>query len=126
MAGNIRKRRENVSSCLVRGMTETRIADEIGVSRQTVVRDVAYLKKHSQNWFDGLAKDGFIFEYKLALEKLKDVDSELEKLYGKAKGVSEKVSILKTRKENAKTYLELLSETPTVHALRKVMGRKDV
>src|SRR5436853_7882651 len=64
-------RREQVSVLLIKGRNETKIAQELGVSRQTIVRDVSFLKKSSQSWLEGLAKDGFIFEDRLSLDKIK-------------------------------------------------------
>ena len=89
------------------------------MSRKTIVRDVAYLKKASHNWFDGLAKDGFIFEYKLALDKIKDRENELQKLYKESKVIPQKLQILKALDENTKLYLELLGERPTIHAIKR-------
>ena len=65
---SIPQRREKVTNYLRRGYTETKIAGILKVCRQTVVRDVVTVKKTSSKWLDGLAKDGFIFEYKLGLD----------------------------------------------------------
>lgn len=95
------------------------------MSRTTVVRDVSFLKKYSQTWLDGLAKEGFIYEYKLGLDKIRDHERELQKLLIEAKEIPEKIQILKALDDNQKLYLELLGETPTVHAFRKAV-QKDV
>jgi len=115
-----KQRIEQVSYYLVKGVPELEIAKILNVSRKTIVRDVAYLKKASQNWIDGLAKDGFIFEYKLALDKIKDRENELQKLYKESKEISQKLQILKALDENTKMYLELLGERPTIHAIKRV------
>ena len=117
----IQKRRQNVSNHLIKGKAETEIANELGVHRNTVVRDVSFLKKQSQNWLDGLAKNGFIFEYKLALAKIRDHESELQKLYNKTNDLGHKIQILKALDDNAKLYLELLGETPTIHAYKRAI-----
>ena len=101
------------------------IAAELDVSRNTVVRDVSFLKKYSQSWLDGLAKEGFIYEYKLGLDKIRDHERELQKLLVEAKEIPEKIQIIKVLDDNQKLYLELLGETPTVHAFRKAI-QKDV
>lgn len=117
----IKRRREKISYLLIKGKNETEIAYELKVSRITIVRDVSFLKKHSQNWLDGLAKNGFIFEYKLALAKIRDHESELQKLYNKTNDLGHKIQILKALDDNAKLYLELLGETPTIHAYKRAI-----
>jgi DNA-binding transcriptional regulator LsrR (DeoR family) len=124
MNSSIKKRREEVSSCLVRRMRQTDISKKLGVSRQTIVRDVAFLKE-SHNWLDGIVKEGFIFEFQLALDRIKDVGTQLEEL-DKTGNVMEKIVILREIQNNTKLYLELLGETATVHKLRKVMGKTNV
>jgi len=117
----IQERRQNVSNHLIKGKAETEIANELGVHRNTIVRDVSFLKKQSQNWLDGLAKNGFIFEYKLALAKIRDHESELQKLFNKTNDLGHKIQILKALDDNAKLYLELLGETPTIHAYKRAI-----
>ena len=117
----IQERRQNVSNHLIKGKAETEIANELGVHRNTIVRDVSFLKKQSQNWLDGLAKNGFIFEYKLALAKIRDHEGELQKLYNKTNDLGHKIQILKALDDNAKLYLELLGETPTIHAYKRAI-----
>ncbi len=118
----VQKRREQVSFLLVKGKSETDIAKELNVHRNTIVKDVSYLKEYSQNWLNGLAKNGFIFEYKLALDKIRDHERELQRLYENSNDDSIKVHILKLLDENTKLYLELIGESPTVHAYRKAMS----
>lgn len=119
----IKQRREKVAIFLIKTKTEKEIALKFGVSRQTIVRDVAYLKKESQKWLDDLAKEGFVYEFKLTLDKIRDHERELYGLYTKSDNISQKTQILKALNENAKLYLELLGETPTVHAYKKAMKR---
>lgn len=119
----IKQRREKVAIFLTKTKTEKEIALKLGVSRQTIVRDVAYLKKESQKWLDDLAKEGFVYEFKLTLDKIRDHERELYGLYTESDCISQKIQILKALNENAKLYLELLGETPTVHAYKKAMKR---
>ena len=118
----IQKRREQVSFLLVKGKSETEIAKDLNVHRNTIVKDVSYLKEFSENWLNGLAKNGFIFEYKLALDKIRDHERELQRLYDNSIDDSIKVHILKLLDENTKLYLELIGESPTIHAYRKAMS----
>lgn len=121
----IQTRREHVSYFLVKGKSETEIAKELGMHRNTIVKDVSYLKEFSQNWLGGLAKNGFLFEYKLALDKVRDHERELQGLYNASNDESLKVQILKSLDENTKLYLELLGESPTIHAFRKATSKEE-
>ena len=114
-----KERKEMVSFYLMRGFTETKTAKILDVCRQTILRDVNDLKKNSRTWIDGLAKDGFIFEYKLALENLKDIRTKLWNLSEKPDASEQKYRILKTISDVTKSYLQLLGEAPTIHAIRK-------
>lgn len=116
-------RREKVSNCLRKRMKENEIAKALKVSRQTIVRDVAFFKESSQNWLDGLAKEGFIFEYRMALDRITDRGNELRKLLDEEKDTMKKVAIIKAMDDNDKLYLQMLGETPTVYALRKAMSK---
>jgi hypothetical protein len=119
MNDSIKKRRELVSGFLTKNKTETEIAEICQVSRQTIVRDVAAIKSQSQTWLDGLAKNGFVFEFKKTLDKIKENGTRLESLLLEAKDIWQKLAILKAIEQNAKLYLELIGETPTIHAYRK-------
>jgi len=121
----VAERREKVSRLLIKGKTETEIAEELEVARRTIVRDVSFFKSTASNWLDGLAKNGFIYEYKLCLDKIRYHGKELQKLYEESDDSSEKIDILKALDENAKLYLQLLGETPTVHAFKTAL-KKDV
>jgi len=119
-------RLEKVSNFLIQGLSEKEIANKLDVSRQTIVRDVAFLKKTAPHWIDDLAKGGFVFEYKLSIDKLNDIDSKLSALFDQSKDIWEKIAIAKTRKEIITDRLEMLGETPTIHAFRKAMQLRNV
>ena len=119
----IRERRQKVSNLIIKGKTETEIASILCVHRNTIVRDVSFLKKQSHNWLDGLAKNGFIYEYKLSLDKIRDHERELQKLFENSEEIGQKTQILKALDDNSKLYLELLGETPTIHAYKRAIGK---
>jgi len=119
----IRERRQKVSNLIIKGKTETEIASILCVHRNTIVRDVSFLKNQSHNWLDGLAKNGFIYEYKLSLDKIRDHERELQKLFEDSEEIGQKTQILKALDDNSKLYLELLGETPTVHAYKRAIGK---
>lgn len=123
----IQTRREQVSYHLIKGTPVARIAELLGVHRNTIVNDIAYIKDEARSWLDDLAKEGFIHEYRIALEKIRDHEFELQKLLAEA-SITKKIQILRALDENTKLYLEFLGETPTVHAyhraVRKLEERK--
>lgn len=124
----IRERREKVAS-LIKYKTEEEIAKELDCSRETIARDVAFLKQTAQDWLDDLARNGFIFEYKTALDELKENRNKLRKLYGEETKSSEKIKIVRNMDANIELYIRLLSEAPTVLAFRRktaVVGVENV
>jgi hypothetical protein len=119
----IKARTDKVSHHLVRGKSESEIAKILKTRRNTIVRDVNYLKRSAQDWLDELAKDGFIFEYWLALEKIKDYERRLQDLFTESEDVGEKIQIMQILHENCKVQLELLGETPTVYAYKRAISK---
>lgn len=121
----IRERGERIAN-LIRYKKETQIAEILRCSRATVVRHVRVLKKQNQEWLDDLAKEGFIFEYRNTLEKIKERGARLEEMYQKTNDPLLKLDILREQDRNDKLYLEMLGETPTIHAYRKAVKLANV
>lgn len=119
----IQIRRQQVAYQLVKGTPETHIAELLGVDRSTIARDVAFIRAEAKGWLDELARDGFIHEYRMALEKIRDHEFELQRLLAEAENVPQKILILRALDENVRLYLELLGETPAVHAYRRALRR---
>lgn len=117
----IAARREKVAE-LMKFKTEVEMAADLGCSLVTIARDVAYLKKSAQYWLDDLAASGFIFEYKTALDELKENRVALKQLYENSTDPFEKRLLIKDRDSNIALYIKLLSEAPTVLAFRKKTG----
>lgn len=117
----IAERREQVAT-LIKFKTEAEVAIELDCSRETIARDVAFLKQSAQIWLDDLAANGFIFEYKTALDELKENRAELKNLYENSTDPFEKRLLIKDRDANIALYIKLLSEAPTVLAFRKKTG----
>jgi len=117
----ISKRREQVAAFLRKGVSETKIAEILDVSRGTIVRDVKHFKDSSQTWLDGIAKGGFVIEYKTGLDNIKESRDKLEKLFEESSDIEQKRRILKSLDDNEKLYLQLLGEAPAVYAIRKVI-----
>jgi len=117
----IRERREKVAE-LIKFKTESEIAEDLNCSLVTIARDVAFLKQAAQHWLDDLAANGFIFEYKTALDELKENRTGLKNLYENATDPFEKRILLKDIDANILSYIKLLSEAPTVLAFKRKTG----
>lgn len=118
----MQERREKVSHLILQGYTEVGIAEELGVSRETIVRDVKYLKSTATPWFKGLAVDGFAFEYMVAHDKLKENERGYRKMLERETlSVSEEIKIRKAIDENIAQQLNLLAEGPTLESLNKIV-----
>jgi|GEM_PF-3232805 len=117
----IRERREKVAS-LMKFKTGSEIAKDLDCSLVTVARDVAFLKKSARYWLDDLARDGFIYEYKISLDELKENRAELKSLYKNSTEPFEKRMLLKDIEANILSYIKLLSEAPTVLAFKRKTG----
>jgi len=117
----IRERREKIAS-LMKFKTGSEIAKELDCSLVTVARDVAHLKKSARYWLDDLARDGFIYEYKISLDELKESRAELKSLYKNSTDPFEKRMLLKDIEANILSYIKLLSEAPTVLAFKRKTG----
>ena len=118
----VQKRRQSVLSYLRDGYSEFKIAKTLKVSRQTIVRDVQELKKTAHSWLDDLANGGFVFEYKLTLDRIQQNRIKLEKLYDDTNDIEQKRRLLKSLDDNAKLYLEILGNAPTIHAYRRAIA----
>lgn len=121
----LRKRREEISSLLLRGYREYEIAVKLNVSIRTVARDVAFLKKESKEWESGLASDGFRYEYKLAFDRVKYHGNELYKIYSETTDPKLRVMILRSLDENVKLCVQLL-EAPTIQSLKMLFNQGNV
>lgn len=118
----VQKRRQNVLSYLRDGDSESQISKTLNVSRQTIVRDVQAIKKTAHSWLDDLANGGFVFEYKLSLERIQQSRINLENLYDETQDIEQKRRLLKALDDNAKLYLEILGNAPTIHAYRRAIA----
>lgn len=121
----IHDRREKVAY-LIRTKTEIEIAKILHVSRATIVRDVSFLKKSAQVWLDDLARNDFIFEYKLSVERARERIGKLTELLNKTDDAHKTVEISRELREQEKFYMELLGGAPTVHAFRKATSDGNV
>ncbi len=70
---HLEERRRQVASLLAQSMTEQEIADNLGVDRTTVSRDVKVLKELSQRFVFDLAKSDLAYYYKQCIDGIEEV-----------------------------------------------------
>jgi IS30 family transposase len=125
----ILERRDKVAYLLAMNLTEVQIAKQLGVSRETIVGDVHWLKANSLGWLDDQARQGFIFKCKLAMEALEDTNRQLNKMiqdtsdeHGNVKNPQLRMRLLRQRDENLALQIQLLGEGPTLMSLNKIVS----
>lgn len=133
----IAERQFQVNLLLMEALTERAIAKTLGVSRETVVRDVSFLKEESNKWLTEEAKNGFIYHCKLALEKLQRIELDLRTQrrekeaqlnFGKQEGdqkvlmeTTELINLNRAIEECIAYQIQLREQGPTLVALRKAL-----
>jgi len=119
----VKERRDKVGLLLAKSITKpqmiaTQLNEEIGV----IYEDIKYFKKQATPWLDDLAFSGFVWECKNAIDKLKDIETELQLLRQSAKGVDEKLKVMHEIQFNINLQIETLANGPTLMALKKANG----
>ena len=123
----IEERRRKVSSLLAQSMTETEIAQELNVDQSTISRDVKALKELSQQFIYDLAKSDLAYYYKQSIDGIEEAKREAWKIYhhnnNNEVSVKEKLSALKLIVESNEARFKLLSEGPSVLAVKSLEER---
>jgi IS30 family transposase len=120
----IEERRRKVASLSAKSMTESEIAEKLGVDQSTISRDIKVLKRLSQQFVFDLAKSDLAFYYKKSLDGIDEAKKELWKIYNNSKmPVKEKVLALKTIIQSNETKFKLLAEGPSVLAVKSLEER---
>ena len=124
----IEERRRKVASLLARSMTETEIAQALKVDQSTISRDVKALKELSQKFVYNLAKSDLSYYYKQSIDGIEEAKREAWKIYhhhnnNNQVSVKEKLSALKLIIESNEARFKLLSEGPSVLAVKSLEER---
>src|SRR3989304_1153336 len=116
------ERREKVSMMLSQGCPQIQIARQLGVNRRTIVRDKVFLIGEAQRWMNDLARDGFNFETKMALDLLKDTQKQLnEMLLDPSLSREEKRKLLKQRDDNIAQQLQIILNGPLIASIKRYL-----
>jgi IS30 family transposase len=121
----IEERRRRVASLLAQSMTESEIAQQLNVDQSTISRDVKALKELSQQFVYELAKSDLAYYYKQSIHGIEEAKREAWKIYHNNNDVSlkEKLSALKLIVESNEARFKLLSEGPSVLAVKSLEER---
>lgn len=120
----IEERRRQVASLLSKSVTETQIAQVLGVDQSTIGRDVKVLKEMSQRFVHDLAKSDLAYYYKQSVDGIEEAKKESWKIYNdELVPVKEKLLALKIIIQSNKARFKLLSEGPSVLAIKSLEDR---
>ena len=120
----IEGRRRRVSSLLAQSMTESEIAQELNVDQSTISRDIKALKELSQQFIYDLAKSDLAYYYKQSIDGIEEAKREAWRIYHNNDfSVKEKLSALKLIVEANEAKFKLLSEGPSILAVKSLEER---
>lgn len=134
----IEERQDKVAFLLTKGATGKDIATQLGVSRETVERDIAVLREKSQDWFNKRAKEGFVFKYKIIMDQLESIQRDLQiikqtldeealalKKEGKAESsahLDRRLKVIRSIEENIVLQGQFDAEIPTLQSLKRAIA----
>lgn len=122
----IEERRKRVTSLLAQSMTESEIAQEIGVDQSTISRDVKALKELSMQFVYDLAKSDLAYGYKQCIDGVEEVKRYAWSMFKNEQlGSKDKLSILKLIKECDEAKFALFKDGPTIMNLKSLEERLD-
>ncbi len=115
---------------LVAYKTESQIADDLGVSRPTVERDVAWLKKEIyRRQVDDLVENGFSFDILKTKRRLEDKLLKMyriEDLLGETPTMAESEQLIplwKIQNDTESLLNNIVGEGPTLQGLKKAVEK---
>jgi IS30 family transposase len=122
----IEERQKKVSSLLAQSMTESQIAEELNVDQSTISRDIKVLKELSHQLVYDLAKSDLAYYYKQSIDGIEEAKREAWRIYrhnNNGISVTEKLSALKLIVEANEAKFKLLSEGPSILAVKSLEER---
>ena len=122
----IEERRKRVTSLLAQSMTESEIAQEIGVDQSTISRDVKALKELSKQFVYDLAKSDLAYGYKQCIDGVEEVKRYAWSMFKNEQlGTKDKLAVLKLIKECDEAKFALFKDGPTIMNLKSLEERLD-
>jgi|GEM_PF-4938974 len=111
--------REAVRQDLVNLLRPQEIARKHGVSRATLYRMLAEMRKEEVQWLEDQVKDEFLHEYRLTMDRLEEYERQLWVVAAEATRDRDKIEALRLAKEAELEKVELLAYGPTVLAVKR-------
>ena len=119
----VKERRSKVGLLLAKSITKPQmISKQLDEDVGVIYEDIKYFKKQATPWLDELAFTGFVWECKNAIDKLKNMEEEMQMLRQDAKGIDEKLKVIHELEYNINLQIETLGNGPTLMALKKANG----
>lgn len=126
----IEERRRRVASFVARGnMTQTEIAEKLGVDQTTISADIRALKEISQHFIYDLAKSDLAYYYKQSIDGIQEALAEAWKIYQQYdsndffNSTKLKLMALKIIVQANEAKYKLLSDAPSVMTLKSLEDR---
>ena len=108
-------------------ITNKQIAKVLGISEPTVERDMKAIQEQSWNWVNKLAKEGYVFECRMAFSKLAAISRNLHqrfKQHGDSMDTDELVK-LTSQIARLETLKIQIIQQPTLYNLRLAVKKAD-
>jgi hypothetical protein len=122
----IEDRRRKVGSLLAQSMTESEIAQMLGVDQSTISRDVKALKELSKQFVYDLAKSDLAYGYKQCIDGVEEVKRYAWSMFKNEQlGPKDKLAVLKLIKECDEAKFSLFKDGPTVMNVKSLEERLD-
>ena len=111
---------------LAQSMTESEIAQMLGVDQSTISRDVKALKELSKQFVYDLAKSDLAYGYKQCIDGVEEVKRYAWSMFKNEQlGTKDKLSVLKLIKECDEVKFALFKDGPTIMNLKSLEERLD-
>jgi len=119
----VKERRDKVGLLLAKSITKPQmIAEHLDEDVGVIYEDIKYFKKQAVPWLDDLTFTEFVWECKNAIDKLKNIEEDMQKLRHDAKGIDEKLKVFHEIQYNINLQIETLANGPTLMELKKANG----
>lgn len=121
----IEERRRKVTSLLAQSMTESEIAQELGVDQSTISRDIRALKELSQRFVYDLAKSDLAYSYKQCIDGVEEVKRRAWLMFNnnEVQNPKDKLLALKLIKECNEAKFTLFKDGPSIMNLKALEER---
>ena len=124
---HLEERRRQVASLLAQSMTEQEIADNLGVDRSTISRDVKVLKALSQRFVFDLAKSDLAYYYKQCIDGIEEVRRKGWEIFKGQNNSNltpkDKLLALKVIRECNESKFALFKEGPSIMHIKSLEER---